>query len=205
LFPELKIILYLLFVAGVFFVTNPVSYILISIAVLMLLLRVPFESLKRGWVPITILLAFTFFSNIAFRQGEVLYIMGPFVITKEGLGEASARTVRLFFMIAGAKILTGTTSIESLMEALKRLMNPFSRLGIPVNEFISTMGLTVQSLPGLKEQILNMYRERVQKENIRGFLNRAKAISTFLMPLFVKSMESPEKFFEKFEKKEKKD
>jgi energy-coupling factor transport system permease protein len=197
LFPELKIILYLLFVAGLFFVTNPVSYILISIVVLMLLLRVPFESLKRGWVPITILVAFTFLSNIAFRQGEVLYITGPFVITKEGLGEASARTVRLFFMIAGAKILTGTTSIESLMEALKKLMKPFSRLGIPVNEFISTMGLTVQSLPGLKEQILNMYRERVQKKNIRGFWNRAKAISTFLMPLFVKSMESPEKFFEK--------
>ncbi len=202
MFPELKIILYLLFVGGVFFLTNPVSYILISIAVLILLFRVPFESLKRGWVPITILLAFTFFSNIAFPQGEVLYITGPFVITKEGLREASVRTVRLFFMIAGAKILTGTTSIESLMEALKRLMKPFSRLGIPVNEFISTMGLTVQSLPGLKEQILNMYRERVQKEDIRGFWNRAKAISTFLMPLFVKSMESPEKFFEEKEKKD---
>lgn len=157
----------------------------------------PFESLKSGWVPIIMLLTFTFFSNVAFHHGEVLYITGPFIITKEGLREASIRTIRLFFMIAGAKILTGTTSVDSLMEALKRLMRPFRRLGIPVNEFISTMGLTMQSFPGLQEQILKMYRERVKEENVKGFWNRARAISTFLMPLFVKSMESPEQFFEK--------
>ena len=105
-------------------------------------------------------------------------------------------------MIAGAKLLTGTTSVESLARALGRLLKPLQHAGIPVNEFISTMGLTLQSLPVLKEQFLTMYRERMQQGTVRGFRNRARVVSAFLMPLFVKSIQTPEQFFEKKKKDE---
>ena len=100
-------------------------------------------------------------------------------------------------MIAGAKILTATTGIEPLIGAFARLLKPFERLGVPVEEFFSTMGLTMKSLPRLKEQVVREYRRTVKDRKITGFRNRAKVIASFLMPLFVKSIRSPETFLNK--------
>jgi len=124
------------------------------------------------------------------------------IVTAEGLTDASVKTMRILFMIAGAKLLTGTTSVETLTRAFGRVLSPLQHAGIPVNEFISTMGLTLKSLPVLKEQFLTMYRERMQQGTIRGFLNRARIVSAFLLPLFVKSIQTPEQFFEENKKDE---
>ena len=158
--------------------------------------------LKKGWIPISIFLTFTFFSNLLFRHGKVLCTAGPLIVTAEGLTDASVKTMRILFMIAGAKLLTGTTSVETLTRAFGRVLSPLQHAGIPVNEFISTMGLTLKSLPVLKEQFLTMYRERMQQGTIRGFLNRARIVSAFLLPLFVKSIQTPEQFFEENKKDE---
>jgi energy-coupling factor transport system permease protein len=103
--------------------------------------------------------------------------------------------MRVFIMIAGAKILTATTQIELLAGAFGKILKPLERLGIPVVEFFSTMGLTMKSLPRLKDQIAETYKEKVNERNIKGFWGRVRVISMFLMPLFVKSMQSPEIFF----------
>lgn len=108
-------------------------------------------------------------------------------------------------MIAGAKILTATTGMESLLHALGKILKPLNYLGVPVNEFLSTMLLTTKSLPKLKEQIVNNYREKMHNGNIRGFWNRVKIISAFLLPLFVKSIRSPKNVFESNAQDERKD
>lgn len=102
-------------------------------------------------------------------------------------------------MIAGAKILTATTQIELLAGAFGKILKPLERLGIPIVEFFSTMGLTMKALPRLKDQIAETYREKMKEGDIKGFWGRARVISMFLMPLFVKSIQSPEIFFEKDE------
>jgi len=157
---------------------------------------VPFKSLKSGWIPISLFLFFTFLSNILFQHGRILYSKGPLVITEEGLNIASLRTMRIFFMIAGAKILTATTQIELLIGAIGKILKPLERLGIPVVDFFSTMGLTMKSLPRIKDQIAETYKEKVKEGDVKGFWNRVKVISFFLMPLFIKSIQSPEIFFE---------
>ncbi len=157
---------------------------------------IPFKSLKSGWIPTSLFLLFTFASNVLFQQGRILYSAGPLLITGEGLNIAVIRTMRVFFMIAGAKILTATTQIELLVGAFGKILKPLERLGIPVVEFFSTMGLTIKSLPRLKDMITKTYREKVKEGNITGFWNRAKVISVFLMPLLAKSIQSPEIFFE---------
>jgi len=202
LLPELKIILYVIFVAGLFFLDNPVFYWIIFAVICLLLFTIPMKILKKGWIPISLFLTFTFFSNLLFRHGKVLCTAGPLVVTSEGLTDASVKTIRILFMIAGAKLMTGTTSVESLARAFGRLLKPLQHAGIPVNEFISTMGLTLKSLPVIREQFLTMYRVRMQQGTIRGFRNRARVVSAFLMPLFVKSIQTPEQFFEKKKKDE---
>ena len=136
------------------------------------------------------------FSAICFfNTAEFSCQAGPLFVTDEGLTAALLRTIRIFCMIAGAKVLTATTGIEPLISAFAKLLKPFERLGVPVEEFFSTMGLTMKSLPRLKEQVVTEYRTTVKDGKITGFRNRAKVISSFLMPLFVKSIRSPETFF----------
>jgi energy-coupling factor transport system permease protein len=192
---EIKIILYIGFIVSLFFIKNLFAYFILVFLLSMLLIRIPLQSLIRGWIPISIFLSFTFFSNLLFQYGRILYQAGPFFITEEGLTLASMRTLRIFCMIAGAKILTATTGIEPLVEAFGRLLKPFERLGVPVDEFFSTMGITMKSLPRLKDQIVGEFKILVKDRKIEGLWNRAKTISMFLLPLFIKSIQSPETFF----------
>ena len=194
--PEIKILSYLGFVVGLFFVNDSIIYLLIFAPISILLCAQPFQSVKRGWVPISFFLIFTFLSNVLLQHGKILLKMGSFMVTEEGLSIASLRTSRVFFMIAGAKILTATTTTESLIEAFGKILNPLERLGIPVNEFSSTMGLAVKSLPRIKDQITRTYREKIENGDAEGFWNRTMVISQFLIPLFVKSIQTPERYFE---------
>ncbi len=195
--PEIKIILYILFLISLFLIQDITVYLGILVAVLVFLLRIPLKSLKSGWIPISLFLLFTFVSNMLFQHGKILYSAGPVIITEEGLHISLIRTMRVFFMIAGAKILVATTQIELLVGGFGKLLKPLERLGIPVVEFFSTMGLTMKSLPILKEQVAEMYREKIKEGNITGFWARARIVSMLLLPLFVKSIQSPENFFEK--------
>jgi energy-coupling factor transport system permease protein len=194
LLPEIKILFYIAFIIGLFFMKNLLFFFGIFILMAILLARIPMSSLIRGWIPITIFLFFTFFSNLFFQHGRILFQAGPVFVTEEGLTSALLRTIRIFCMIAGAKILTATTGIEPLISGFAKLLKPFERFGVPVEEFFSTMGLTMKSLPRLKEQVVREYRTAVKDRKITGFRNRATVISSFLMPLFVKSIRSPETF-----------
>lgn len=193
--PEIKIIFYVFFIICLFLIKDITVYLFILFAISLLLFRIPFKSLKTGWISISLFLLFTFISNVFFQHGRILYSVGSLVITEEGLNISAIRTMRVFFMIVGAKILTATTQIELLVGAFGKILKPLERLGIPVVEFFSTMGLTMKSLPRLKDQIAETYKEKVNEGDIKGFWDRAKVISKFLMPLLVKSIQSPEIFF----------
>ena len=194
--PEIRISLYIGFVISLFLIGDLTVYLLIFFAISILLLRLPFQALKKGWIPICLFLVFTFAGNVLFQDGKVLFSIGPVVLTEEGIATASLRTMRVFLMIAGAKILTATTGTELLIEGLGKILKPLGRLGVPVDEFLSTMSLTMKSLPGLKNQIIQTYTDKIRNGDIKGFRSRAKAVSFFLMPFFVKSMRSPESFFD---------
>jgi len=193
--PEIKIITYILFIIFLFFIQDITVYLVILTTLPILLLRIPLKSLMSGWIPITIFLIFTFTGNALFQQGRIIFNAGPVVLTAEGLSIASMRTMRLFIMIIGAKILTATTKIELIISACGNILKPLEFLRVPVREFFSIMALTVKSLPELKNEIIETYREQIKDAGITGFWNRAKLISLFLMPLFVKTIQSPEKFF----------
>jgi energy-coupling factor transport system permease protein len=195
--PEIRIILYTGFVICLFFIKDPAAYLFILPVVLLaiIILRVSFKVLKSGWIPISLLLLFTFISNALFQHGKIWYQTGPLIITEEGLNIAFIRTMRVLLMIAGAKILAATTTPDSLASALGTFLRPLRKLKIPVDDLLQIMGLTLKSLPRLKEEIIGNYREKISRENSKGFPDRVRVISTQLMPIFVKSMQVPEKYF----------
>ena len=98
-------------------------------------------------------------------------------------------------MIEGAKILIATSKTEEIIGGLWRLLSPFERLGLPVKDYFHIMGLTLKCFPALKNLLQENYREQIISANISGMWNRAKTISAFLLPMFVESIQNPEKFF----------
>jgi energy-coupling factor transport system permease protein len=166
-------------------------------------MKVPFQTLKSGWIPISIFLLFTFLSNVFYRQGKIFFASGPVVITEEGIGIASLRTMRVLLMIAGAKVLMASAKNEEIINGLGRLLSPLQKLGVPVKDFFHTMGLTMKCFPVLKDMAAETYKNNVKTLAVNGFWERAKVVSGFLMPMVVKSIQSPEVFFERPERNEK--
>ena len=196
---ESKIILYVVFIVSLFLIHDLSAYILILIALSILLLRIPIASLKRGWLPISLFLAFTFMSNVFFSHGKILYNLGPIVITAEGMHTAAIRTLRIFFMVAGAKILTASTPLDVLVAGLGNILKPLEKTGLPLNDFFETMGLTLKCFPKLKDYLAENYRNHKNKEENRGFFGNARVISLFLLPMFIQSIQNPEMFFQETE------
>jgi energy-coupling factor transporter transmembrane protein EcfT len=193
--PGIKISIYAAFVACLFLTGDIALYLFFIAAVLVFLLRLPAKSLRSGLVPISIFLLFTFISHLMFQQGRVLCSIGPFVLTAEGLEMAFIKTMRVFLMIAGAKILTWSAPVELLVESLGKIFKPLEYLGVPVAGFFTTMGLTMKALPGLKTQMAETYSECLRASRVRNFSDRANVMAGFIVSLLVKSIRSPGSFF----------
>ncbi len=201
--PETKISLYIFFVIGLFAVKSLTVYLVILVVLSLLSAGVPFRKLKAGWIPIILFLLFTFVSNVVDRQGRIVSHIGPFVVTDEGIDIASLKTLKILFMIMGVKIMMASSRPEDIVGALGRIFGPFERTGLPVRDFFHTMGLTIRCFPALKNMAAETYRENIKEADVRGFSEKARVISSFLLPMFVKSIRTPEIFFEKTETNEK--
>jgi len=197
LLPEIKILFYLFFIILVSAVSSLKIYAIIFFVLCLsiLFLKVPFRAVKSGWLPIGVFLLFTFVSNVLNQHGKIVFSTGSLFITEEGLNIAAIRTLRVLYMIAGAKILMATSKTEEIIHGLWRLLGPFEKLGLPVKDYFHTMGLTLKCFPILKNLLYENYRERMTSGDINGIWNRAKAVSMFLLPMFVDSIQNPEKFF----------
>ncbi len=197
--PEIKILLYVALAASLFLFEDLRFYIGTCAVLCVLFLRVPFKRLKAGWVPITLFLVFTFLSNLFYRHGRIVFSSGGLVITSEGIESAVLKTLRLLIMIGGVKVLMAASKAEEIVDGLGNLLSPLERIGVPVKDFFHTMALTVRCFPALKEKAAETYRKTRSLSDERGFSARVKAVSAFLMPMFVESIRTPEAFFGKTE------
>ncbi len=195
--PELKIIFYFLCVVLLFVLESMTLYLCALGALVLFFFRMPLKAVKSGWLPISIFLLFTFLSNVIGRHGRVVFSAWFFLITDEGLRIAALRTLRVFLMIGGAKVLMAAARPEEMVDGLERLFRPLEKAGLPVKDFFHTMGLTIKCFPVLKNMASEAYRENMVSSNVTGFWGRARVVSSCLMPLFVKSLQSPESFFER--------
>jgi len=104
-------------------------------------------------------------------------------------------------MIFAAKVLTAVLSVDEMILSLEGILRPMEKLGLPVKDFFSVTGLTLQSFPPLMTYLLKEFRENMKNDGIRGVRQRMRHMVSFLMPVFVKSIQSPESFFEAEEKR----
>ena len=185
--PAAKILIYIFFVAAVFLSKSFKVDLALFALVLILTFRIPASVLKRGIVPIALFLTFTFFCNIFFQTGKVIYEFWGIVITDDALRRGGHLTLRLFILIIGAKLLTAMTTADELVKAVSLLLGPIGRLR-PVREFIFTMSITLRFLPIIYDEAQMLYRQAIKNSPEATLAGKIKLSVLLLTPLFERSM-----------------
>ncbi len=160
---------------------------MLLLPLLALSVKIPMTKLKRGFIPISLFLMFTFFSGILFRKGRVLFEIWGIIITEEGLKAGGHLSLRIFLFILGAKIITATTPAEDLIGAAVRLMGPLGKWK-PVREFVATLSLTLRFIPVIYDEARSLFRDAAGSSSGRTVLGRVKLSASLLAPLFERSV-----------------
>jgi len=193
--PEIKILLYIVFVLFLFLSDNLTAFLILLAIFLPFFILIRNKKIRSGAIPITLFLIVTFMGNLFFQKGKIILTFHGIDITEEGIIVASTRTIRVFLMILGAKFLTLTTEVEDLAKALGSFLKPLQMIRIPVRDFIEIMVLSLRAFPLIKKMIQDKYREDMEKKKTDGLIGKAMVIASILMPLFVSTINSPEKIF----------
>jgi energy-coupling factor transport system permease protein len=151
--------------------------------------------MRQGWIPISILLLFTFVGNLIFSYGKVLFEFGPLTVTDAALDNALIRSSRLSGLIVGAKLLTLTTPIENILKALRRLLVPLERVGVSTKDFFDTASLSLQLIPRIRDEAMKRLREVKADSNEKGILKRLQMVLSLLLPLMIKTIQMPADVF----------
>jgi len=184
--PKARILLYILLVIAVFVSDSLEVSLIIILVVLASAVRVPLASLKRGILPIAVFLFFTFISNILFQEGNVLYEVLGLGITDEGLRRGGRLTLRLFILIASAKVLTASTRAEDLINGMSELLGPVGRIGF-VQELVYIMSLTLRLLPVIYDEAIEIYKN-MRNSAGSGVADKIKISVELLTTLFERSL-----------------
>ncbi len=202
MYPEIKIILYLIFAISLFIIDNFTFLLISGVLGLCMLILYHDKRIRSGAIPISILLLGTFFGNIFFEQGKIILNFWGVEITEEGLKVGVIRSIRVFLIIIGVKILNITSKTDDLIDAFGNLLKPLKIIKLPVKEFIELMKLTIETLPKLKIAIKNNYKEYKINNNVSGFSGKIRLLTDLLIPIIISTINSPEKFFKKLDKEE---
>jgi energy-coupling factor transport system permease protein len=188
--PRTKILVTFVFVIILFVANDPMSYGLLAAFSVgaVVLSRVPVRFILKGLKPILFILVFTLGLHLFMTKGETLFVLGPFVASKEGAVQGIYTAVRLILLLFTTSLLTLTTSPISLTDGLESLLKPFERVGVPAHELAMMMTIALRFIPTLMEEA-----ERVMKAQMaRGadfesgnMMQRARSLVPLLVPLFV--------------------
>jgi len=99
-------------------------------------------------------LLFSFLISLFFmRDGRVVFSRGPITLTETGLVTGGLIVYRLAILMLSASILIATTSPDELAGALKKLLSPFGRVGVPADRLVEILTLSWLSIPAFWDRI----------------------------------------------------
>ena len=192
--PAVKIILTIAYIAILFFITNPIAYLIFGVytITLIMLSGVPFRYILEGLKPLVWIVLLTSVLNIFMTNGttiaEIPLYRFSLKITKEGIVTAVKVTLRLVFLMTGSSLLTLTTEPLQLTDGIERLLNPLKRIGVPSHEIAMMMSIALRFIPTFAEEaekIMNAQKARGADFETGNIIERAKAMIPVLVPLFV--------------------
>ena len=191
--PRTKIGMMLLYIVmtflvkQIYFLAIPFAYLIIELLLSGISLRYLVNALK----PIRFLLIIMFLLNLFFTSGEHVWVdFGIWQLTGEAVLQSCFITLRIILLVAGASMLTLTTSPISLTDGIERLLSPLKIVRFPAHELAMMMTIALRFVPTLldeSEKIRNAQMSRGADFESGNVFKRVKSMIPILIPLFVSS------------------
>lgn len=191
--PRTKIAMMVLYIVMTFLVKQiwffaiPLFYLILELLISKISLRYILNALK----PIRFLLIMMFVLNLFFTSGEHVWLNLGFVkITGEAFLQSWFLCIRIVLLVAGASMLTLTTSPIALTDGIERLLSPFKVFHFPAHELAMMMTIALRFVPTLmdeSEKIRNAQMSRGADFESGNIFKRVKSMIPILIPLFVSS------------------
>lgn len=126
------------------------------------------------------------------RDGAFVYPLALVVfcchVVFQEWGSAALVTARIVLLAYASILLMRTTSSVELTVALRQLLAPLGRLGLPAHDFASALALALRFIPLMAEE-LSLVRAAQQSRGASfdagGPLTRLRAGAALMMPVFV--------------------
>ena len=190
--PRVKISVSFIFIVTLFIINNFIGYIpsFLFIVFSVLISKISFKYILKGLKPILVILLITAVINVFLTTGTIIYKLGPFEVTNEGLRLAGFMILRLIFLIVGTSLLTLTTSPISLTDGIEHLLNPLKKIGVPAHELAMMMTIALRFIPTLLDEtdkIMKAQMARGADFESGNIISRAKNLVPLLVPLFISS------------------
>lgn len=188
--PRLKIMLTLVYIVLLFCLdTLPAICLLLTLVlVLYKLVKIPYKMLLRSLKTIALVVLLTAFLNMFFVAGDPVISFWKITITKQGIYYGVMLSMRVISLLAGTSLLTYTTTPMQLTSGLEKLLSPFAKIGLPVHELAMMMSIALRFIPTLLEEtekIMSAQKSRGADIDTGSFVERIKALTPILVPLFV--------------------
>ena len=191
--PRTKITVMIMYIVMTFLVKR-IYFFVIPLAFLilgLLLSKISLKYIGRTLKPIRFLLIFMFLLNLIFTSGDtVLLDIGFWKLTLEAVLQSFFMTFRIILLVAGASMLTLTTSPIALTDGIERLLTPLKVFRFPSHELAMMMTIALRFIPTLmdeSEKIRNAQMARGADFESGNIFRRVKSMIPILIPLFVSS------------------
>ena len=194
--PRGKIIAAFFFIALIFLANNWITYSLITLftfaAVFATKLKI--KTFWQGVRPLIWLILFTSVLQLFFTTGgKVYWHWGILNISHYGIENSIYIFIRFVMIILMSTVLTLTTTPLEISEGMEWILTPLKYLKVPIGQIALVMSIALRFVPTLMDEtvkIMNAQRSRGADFNDGGLIQRAKAITPILVPLFIHSLET---------------
>lgn len=193
--PRAKIIMSMIFIVDIFIAKSVWAFaLLVAASVLTVALSgIKPKVILRGLRPLIFIMVFTGIINIFWYKGDTLLVDFWIIhIYLEGIINAALIILRVILLLIGTSvILTYTTTPLALTDGLEQLLNPLSKIKVPVHEFSLMMTIALRFIPTLVEEttkIMNAQKARGVDFSEGSLVKRAKALVPILVPLFASAI-----------------
>ena len=189
--PRAKILATAFLVIGFFLVRSLAGFLFVTLtlAVLVLVARIPPGTFVRVLRPVLFIAALTAFFQVFFsREGDTLFRWGLLEVHEGGLRTGFLLAFRILLLVAAAGLLTATTAPVALADGIEDLLSPLKKLRFPAHEVAMMMTIALRFIPTLHEEaqkIMKAQAARGSDASDGGLIRRARAMVPVLVPLTI--------------------
>ena len=196
--PRAKIGAMLLMLIAIFFPAGWIGYgiLFVAISCVVLLAKLSFKYIWKSMKPMLFMMVFLLIVNsFVLRDGTCLFHIGSWGLYTEAINQTAYIAVRLLLMVMITTCLTATTKPLDMTLGIEDLLKPFQFIHVPAHEIAMLISIALRFIPDLIEETQRIMKAQASRgvDMKEGtFMEKASAILSLIVPLFVSAFQRAE-------------